>query len=131
VRPDVFVTYVNLVEDAAADAAVNGVLFPIDPGELAAMDERERNYVRLEVTDRMQVAVGERVWTYVGSDGARERYERGRRRGAAVVSVEYVELVRRCFSALGTGELERFEGSTDPPEVPTRALRRVDLPRPA
>ena len=31
------------------------------------------------------------------------------------------------FEVDGDGELERFDRSTDPPEVPVRALKRIDL----
>jgi hypothetical protein len=123
-RPAVFVTFLDLVEDGSSN--VNGVLFPVDAGELAVLDGRERNYVRREVTGR--VDADGRVWAYLGSGDARERYETGCAGGTAVVGEEYLSLVRGSFAALGSGALERFDQSTDPPEVPVRRLRRIDLP---
>lgn len=121
-RPHVYVTFLNLVE---ADGAVNGVVFPVAREELAQLDARERNYERRAVE-----IGGERAWVYVGTADARERYETGRARDAAVVDGAYRDLVRAAFATLGERELRRFDESTDPPEVPVRALRRVDLPLP-
>ncbi len=124
-RPAVFVTFVNLVPDGGSGGSVNGILFPATAEELAFLDARERNYVRREV----RLEEGGRAWVYVGSDDARERYESGVAAGTAVASREYVELVRSGFAALGEAALRRFDQSTDPPEVPVRSLRRVDLAR--
>lgn len=107
-RPHVKVTFVNLVESPGD--AVNGVLLEADLEEL---DLRERNYERREVEPGL--------WAYVGTSDARARYEAG----PAVISREYLELVRSGFAALG--ELERFERTTEPPAVPVWDLRRVDL----
>jgi len=125
-RPAVCVTYVNLVEEP--DSSVNGIVFPVAADELPALDARERNYERRDVTDRVTPAVDGRVWTYVATAEARERFESARARGAAVVDRGYLEVVRGAFAALGTEAASRFDASTDAPEVPVRALRRVDAP---
>jgi hypothetical protein len=126
-RPAVFVTYVNLVE-ADEESAVNGVLFPVTPEELELLDARERSYSRRDVTDRLVAPPpGGRVWTYVGSSEARARFDAARSRGVAVVDRAYLDLVRTAFAALGDDALARFDQSTDAPEVPVRALRRVDI----
>jgi hypothetical protein len=106
-RPDLKVTFLNLVE---GDGVVNGAILDAD---LDALDLRERNYERREVEPGL--------WAYVGTAGARARYEAG----PSVVSREYLELVRTGFESLG--DLDRFERTTDPPAVPVRNLRRVDL----
>jgi hypothetical protein len=128
-RPALFVVFVSVSEAARPDAEpLNGVLFPVEPVDLPALDARERNYERREVTGLVPEAGEGRVWTYVGSDAARERYATGAGRGAAAVSAEYLDAVRESFRALGEGELERFGRTTVAPAVPVRALRRVDLP---
>jgi hypothetical protein len=124
-RPAVAVTFVNLV-DAAADATVNGIVFPVTAAELELLDARERNYERREVTDLVEPPADGSVWVYVGSDAARERFEAARSRGLAVVDRAYLDLVRAAFAALSEDALERFDASTDSPGVPVRALRRVD-----
>jgi hypothetical protein len=106
-RPDVKVTFVNLVPAAGA---VNGLVIDADA---EVLDARERNYERVEVEPGL--------WAYIGTAAARGRYEAG----PSVVSGEYLELVRRGFAALG--QLEQYERTTDPPAVPVRDLRRIDL----
>jgi dephospho-CoA kinase len=123
-RPAVFVTYLNVVPDESC--AVNGVVFPVEAAELAVLDDRERNYTRREVTGA--VDVDGRAWVYVATEAARARYEGAAASGVAVVDGSYVELVRGAFAGLGDGELRYFDQSTDPPSVPVRALRRVNLP---
>ena len=106
-RPAVKVAFLNLIE---ADEVVNGVVLDAD---LDALDMRERNYERVEIEPGL--------WTYVGTAAARARYEAG----PAVVSREYLEIVRGGFAALD--QLEHFERTTDPPRAPVWDLRRVDL----
>jgi hypothetical protein len=96
-RPDVKITFVNLAE---GDGAVDGVVFEADP---AVLDARERNYERHEVEPGL--------WVYIGTDDARSRFAAG----PAVVSREYLEVVRSAFPAI------------EPPDVPVWDLRRVDL----
>ena len=107
--PPVVVTFLNLVEDGAGH--VNGVVFRAD---LDVLDRRERQYER--------VAVGDGLWAYVGRPEAVARFEAG----PAVVHAEYHEEVRAGFAQ--RGELERYDASTDPPAVPLRSLRRIELP---
>jgi hypothetical protein len=125
-RPLVFVTFLDLAPDAGS--SVNGVLFPVEDEALAALDARERNYERRDVTAGVEPAPAGTVWAYVGTPEARARFERGRSTGDAVVSRDHLQLVRDGFAALGPEELRRFAASTDPPPVPVRDLVRVDLP---
>jgi gamma-glutamylcyclotransferase (GGCT)/AIG2-like uncharacterized protein YtfP len=125
-RPAVYVTFVDLAPDPAC--AVNGVVFPVEEEALAALDERERNYERREVTGRLSAAPsGSRLWAYFGRPAARERFERGRSTGTAVVSRAYRDGVRNGFAQLGDGELCQFAASTDVPGVPVLDLTRVEL----
>jgi cation transport regulator ChaC len=123
-RPPLFIAFLNIAD---ADGAVNGVLLPTDEAGLAALDARERNYARTEVTDRIADAPAGRVWTYVGTPAAIARYERGMRERSAAVPRDYHESVIRGFAALGDRVLREFEASTDPPACPILELERVDL----
>jgi gamma-glutamylcyclotransferase (GGCT)/AIG2-like uncharacterized protein YtfP len=122
-----FVTFLNIVPDD--QARVNGVLFQVDASLLERLDDRERNYERVDVSDRFRERVGGEVWAYVGRQDAVERFELGRRTGRGVISREYYERVRADFAAVGA--LRRFEELTDPTPCPIRNLRRVDHPGPA
>jgi cation transport regulator ChaC len=121
-RPPVRVTFLNLYP--AAEGRVNGVAFPVTADELDELDRRERNYERIDVTELIDAGLGGTVWTYLGSEAARERFAAG----AAVVAQGYFDAIRGDFAA--TGGLEAFDRSTDPLTVPLRRLTRVDVPPP-
>ena len=110
-RPAVFVAFLDIVEDPGS--AVEGLALEVDPATLAALDDRERNYRRVEVDGRL--------WAYTGLPEARERYARAAAAGAAVVSLAYLDGVRAGFARLGLG----FDTS---PDVPVMDLVRVDVP---
>lgn len=107
-RPEVFVAFLDV---QPADDSADGLVFPVTPEELAALDQRERNYERVEVTELVDPRPDGRVWTYAGSADGRERQERGLAGGTLVVSADYLRLV------------------VDPPEpsCPVAELRRIDL----
>ena len=48
-RPEVCVAFLDL--EPAPGEAVNGICLAVTPERLAELDERERNYVRVDVTD--------------------------------------------------------------------------------
>ena len=113
-RPEVFVAFLDLVREPGA--AVDGVVFEVP--DLGAVDARERNYARVEVTGALDAGP---VWVYLGLDDARERYTRARAAGSAVVARAYLEGVRAGFAAHGL----EFDTA---PEVPVVDLDRVDVP---
>jgi cation transport regulator ChaC len=107
-RPPVHVAYLSIVP--AAGESVDGVAFPVTDDELAALDRRERNYDRHDLTDLIDTDLGGRVWAYVGSADGRRRLAEGRRDGTAVVAHGYLVKVRHAV--------------TVPPDLPVRALLR-------
>jgi gamma-glutamylcyclotransferase (GGCT)/AIG2-like uncharacterized protein YtfP len=119
-RPAVYVAFLDIVADPRS--AVDGVLFAVDEVTLAALDARERNYDRIEVTGAVAGAGG-RVWTYRGSDEGRARLRSGLREGSVVVDVDYVQAVRATFQVLG---IEEDVGPGD--EMALMCLERIDLP---
>jgi hypothetical protein len=124
--PEVMVAFLDLY--SAEDDSVNGFLFPVDAGDLAALDERERNYERIDVTQAIRPAPSGRVWTYMGHRDAHARFERGLADGQLVISREDLRETESSFAALGSEEVRRFEESTDAPPCPVWELERVDLP---
>ncbi len=113
-RPELFVTFLNI--EPAAAGAVSGVAFSVSDAMLTRLDDRERNYVRRDVTDMVRENLGDRVYAFVGRPEARERFERAHRDGRAVVSRDYYERVR---SGLDT---------VNEPCCPVIDLARVELP---
>ena len=118
-RPAVMVAFADLAEAPPGGPAVNGVLVPAP--DLAALDARERNYDRVDVTERIEEPPG-RVWAYLGSTAGRARFAQG----PTVVVRGYVEAIQAGFRALGGAEHGAFLASTDFGGVPVVALERVD-----
>lgn len=107
------------IEEAEAERC-NGVVVRVDDDELAALDVRESDYDRTDVTD-LVVAEGGldgRVVTYVPRPSAIERYRLARIEHRAAVRRGYVDLVRDAFGGLGASHLAEYERVTPDPDVP-------------
>ena len=143
-RPRIRVAYLDLRQEP--NATVNGVALLVDANRLAALDAREINYRRIEVTDAFEplgpaadetrgglvpsagpgpAAEARSVYTYVGLDAARERCRRGHADGDAFVSRDYAAGVRLAFERLGAEALAEYERTTDPRPFPERDLQVV------
>src|SRR5215208_3876492 len=88
-RPAVYVAFLAIRPQPGATVA--GALLAVDDAMLAALDRRERNYDRRDVSDL--VDADGRVWAYVASAAGRARCAAGRAAGTAVVSAEYLARV--------------------------------------
>lgn len=124
-RPDLYVAYLDIEPDASA--SVNGACTEVEHDGLDALDDRERSYTRVEVTDAIEDPPG-RVWAYAGSREGRGRLSRGLEIGRAVISREYLDRVEAGFRALGPDEYDAFRSSCASDGLPVRDLVRVDLP---
>jgi dephospho-CoA kinase len=103
-----------------APESCNGVIARVDRHDVARLDQRERDYDRVDVTDRIDAAIeiDGRVVTYVPRPGAVLRYEQYRDQGRAAVSLRYLRLVETAFEALAPGQRARFDETTPAPDVP-------------
>jgi Gamma-glutamyl cyclotransferase, AIG2-like len=106
-RPAVYVTFLCIWPEPGA--SVEGVIFEVDDDGLIALDRRERNYDRHDVSEHVE-ADGP-VWAYLASAAGRERCAAGRAAGTAVVSAEYLARVPEA----------------EPPELPVLPLLRRDV----
>jgi gamma-glutamyl AIG2-like cyclotransferase len=125
-RPDVCVAFLDVHPQPGA--AVNGVCVPVDLDALALLDERERNYERIDVTVAIEPVVGP-TWVYVGRAESRERYAAAAAEGRAVVASEYLAAVEHGFRSLGDEAWAEFGAGVEDHRPPLRELRRVDVPR--
>lgn len=124
-RPDVYVAFLNIervrktdVPAGAAPPDVAGVLFDIDESVLAVLDKRERNYCRCDITDQFPGIDG-RVWVYLGSPEAEERYRIGLMDGSVVIDSAYKTSVESAYRNAGIA----YTVQRDP------RLREMDLQR--
>ena len=124
--PHCFVVFLNIVPDRDRD--VNGAVFPVSGQELAALDRRERNYDRIDVSSSLAEPMAGRVWTYVGSTAGVQRFHAGVHSNTAVISEAYALAVRRGCASLGEDAEVEFQSMTDPPPCPIVPLRRVAVP---
>ncbi len=95
-QPPLHVAYLSIVP--AAGECVEGVAFAVTDEELAALDRRERNYDRREVTHLIEGDVGDRIWAYFGSADGRRRLADARRSGTAVVARGYLDTVPNAIA---------------------------------
>lgn len=89
-RPAVCVAFLDLADDDSA--SVVGFCRPVTPAGLVALDRRERQYERVDVTHRVAPAAGP-TWAYVGRADSRERAARARREARLVVARGYLDAV--------------------------------------
>ncbi len=122
-RPAVCVAFLDVVTDAGATTA--GVCVAVDTEQLPALDHRERNYGRVDVTGLVPAARGT-VWAYVGTDAGRRRLADAREAGLAVVSRDYLERTRAAYEALGTSALAEFERTAAVDDLPVWELARLE-----
>ncbi len=124
-RPPVFVAYLDLEPDAGG--VTHGLCVPVADGALPAIDARERNYDRVDVTSAVAPAPG-RVWAYIGSPLGRARLDEARAAGRAVVSADYLHRTRAAFEALGDAALAEFEATAALDGLPVWDLERLENP---
>jgi Gamma-glutamyl cyclotransferase, AIG2-like len=124
--PAVHVAFLDIFEDPAT--TVNGVLAPVDPGALADLDRRERNYDRIDVSAAIESPPAGRVWAYRGSRDGRARLDAGVAAGTAVIQRGYLDRVNARFRDLGPAEHAHFLASSDLDGLPLLDLERVDVP---
>ncbi len=126
-RPRAFVAFLDLRFVDGAGAAVNGLCRPVDDVALAALDLRERNYERVDVSNRIDAGAA-RVWAYRGTAAARQRFAEGLCTSTVVIDAGYLRAVRAGFAALGEAEERAARASLTPGPIPVAELTRHDLP---
>jgi hypothetical protein len=121
-RPAICVAFLDLVADARA--TTRGVCVPVEAARLPALDRRERNYDRIDVTDAVHPAPGT-VWAYVGTAAGRRRLRHARDSGRVVVSRDYLQRTRAAFARLGAAALAEFDRTAAPDGLPVWELERL------
>ncbi len=114
------VTVVALGVIRSVGESANGVVGWVADDELADLDQRERDYDRVDITGLVEapVALDAPVETYVPRPVAVARYEAARDAGTAAVEQRYWDLVAGAFAGFGRDERQRFLATTPAPDVP-------------
>jgi hypothetical protein len=124
-RPNIFVTFLNIIRSPGDK--IGGVLFPVSQSDLALLDERERNYRRIDVSHKIDIEVPGAVWTYIGLAGSEKNFWQGLRKNAVVISREYYQRVYNGYNSWGKEALVDYLNTTDNPDIPLGDLKLVSL----
>ena len=122
-----YVVGLNIERDAACEGA-NGVLIEVTEAEVERLDLRELRYDRVEVSaDVVAQGAGRPGFDEVIMYTAKAVHRMVEAPPGAIVIAEYVRTVEAAFAALGPGQLELFQRTTDPPPVePSEATLVAD-----
>jgi len=119
----------------AGGESTNGVIGWVDESEIAALDARERNYDRVDVTAGTAIqadvrkAVGDApIVTYVPRPEPVALYEDARDRGVAAITRRYWDLVDGAFGDLGADRRERYHATTPAPDIPVIEQPEHEIP---
>jgi len=123
-RPAVFVAFLDIERRDGASAA--GICMPVTDDELLVLDERERNYDRVDVSGEIDDARG-RVWAYRGSRAGRQRLREGLAAGRAAVSREYLDAVRAGMAVFAPHEADALARSPAAAGLAVLDLDRVEV----
>jgi hypothetical protein len=124
-RPQIHVAFVDVEPDPFN--AVTGICMPVDAHRLRALDDRERNYRRIDVTDSVVGARG-RVWVYRGSVAGRGRLRDGLARGRAAISREYLDEVLAGIASIAPHEVSAVQRAVGDAGLTVLDLVRVEVP---
>lgn len=120
-----FVTFLNIRFDQ--DKTIIGVLFRVSEPELENLDQRERNYQRIDITHQINRTIQGKAWVYLGLEQAKNRYHEGLVKRNVVISQEYFDLVTDAYFSLGNYAFSNYIATTDKLEVPTLDLKRCKV----
>lgn len=121
--PDIRVAFLDVEESPTG--TVSGLAVPVDAARLAAFDEREVSYCRIDVSSSFAPALPHPVFVYRGTDEAKRRCQSPTERAPVCVSEQYLAEVRQAFASLGPDLLAEFEQTATPPPFPLRLLQLV------
>lgn len=119
-RLDGFVTFLNI--RSCPETTITGIVFEVSSQELVRLDQRERNYRKVDVTNLIDVPMPDKVYAYIGLAEAEQRYQRGLKSKNAMISQDYYDLVYGAYESLGTEALTDYLNTTDSPVIPIVAL---------
>ena len=124
-RPAIHVAFLDIEPDPAS--AVTGICMPAGERDLAALDRRERNYERVDVSGALEGGPPGQVWTYRGSQAGRARLREGVAAGRAAVSRDYLAAVLAGLASVAPDELDGIERSLRSAGLAVLDLDRVDI----
>lgn len=120
-RPESFVTFLNIYPNPSK--TITGILFRVSPQELKKLDQRERNYQRIDVTKRTEEEVQGKVWVYIGLKEAKQRYQEGLKQKNGMIAQDYIDSIHYGYRLWGQETWLNYVATTDEPTVPILNLK--------
>lgn len=109
--PACFVSFIN-IEESDADE-ITGVIAEVSENEMALLKKRERNYFLKEVTESiLHAPVDGRVYTFIGSEEAKVRFDRGLKSNTSVISADYESFIEDAFRTRGAAAYRNYVDTT-------------------
>ncbi len=103
------------LEPSEQPTAPNGALIAVSEAELIRLDLREMRYLRVEVSEQIELDGGavdfDRIYAYT----ARPEHRRAMPPPDTILIALYLRAVESAFDELGPTELDRFRETTLPP----------------
>ena len=124
-RPESFITFINIRPNQGK--AVGGILFRVSHQELKKLDRRERNYQRIDITNKIEEKVEGKAWVYIGLKEAEQRYEQGLKQNKGVIVQDYIDSIHYGYGLWGQEIWFNYVATTDKPRVPILNLKRYQL----
>lgn len=123
-----FVTFLNIYP--CQGKTITGILFRVFDEELKSLDQRERNYKRIDVTHLIDTQIQGKVWVYIGLDEAEKRYQESLKQHNAMIPQSYFNLVYNAYLSLGKEAFSNYATTTNEPKVPILDIevRKVQSP---
>ena len=124
-RPQSFITFLNIRPYQGKTIA--GILFRVSHQELKKLDQRERNYQRIDVTQRIEEQVEGKAWVYRGLKEAEQRYEEGLKQENGMIAQDYFDSIHYGYGLWGQETLFNYMATTDKPRVPILNLKSCQV----
>ena len=120
-RPESFITFLNICPNQGK--TIMGILFRVCHEELNKLDQRERNYQRIDVTKKIEEKVAGKVWVYIGLEEAEQRYEQALKQNNGMIAQEYIESIYSGYKLWGQETWFNYVATTDKPRMPILNLK--------
>ena len=101
-KTSVRLAFLNLEPNSSG--YVTGVLVPVSPNDLGALDRRETGYNRVDITARIRPESDGQVFTYISEPCVTDHN--------VLVAAEYVEIIKAGLRYWGQGFADSFWAST-------------------
>jgi hypothetical protein len=111
--PNEPILLINIVP--SINSVVNGIAFKISDSELEILDNRERNYNRIDISGGLSEEIG-KCFAYTGKSEAIQRYQRCRNKNF-LINKDYFYNIENSFKEIGENFYQKFKRTTIQPDA--------------